>query len=632
MPKLSLYKPERSLNFRFIDRAIRQQFTIGGTDLYIHKYLGTENNATGTNYTIPKYDSLDPNNIQDLLFLENRDRVYAPDVYRIRGAYNVQNIDFDLSQFGLFLNNDTIFINVHYTDMIDIIGRKLMVGDVIELPHLTDYHPLNETVPIGLRRYYQITDASWSSEGYSATWYQHLWRIKCEPLINSQEFNQILKQPVNKDNYMGPWSATVTYPAGYTVTWAGKTYISLVDVPEGIDPGNEGSEVYWKLDQGSQITDIISQYNKNIEINEAAIAEAARLVPSAGFDRSQLYLVPTEDSGAPGPPLNVIIKRDGGPDKSTGTIEFVNNPSFLNSSAAIRISAANLQSLWDMSVDSDASIDHFVSMTLQAIEQAPENSNGRSGSAERELVLSARALSTITGPYGTADNTYSRADQHLSFTVRLIGAHRRGDTVLNIINIVDNVLYPKLLLKGLNIPNDPFLKGTRITSVESASQIIISNPLLYDMESQTEILVSSDFDGVITDTNIMDYRADADPRFQFIRRSSPRSFGYIGGYLSGTSEAPNGVATASGTVFPANPVIGDYFLRLDYLPQKLFRWDGVRWVEISKNVRTATGMGIDDKSQLSGFMNATGTIEGPGGEQISIRQGLSTVLQNRNKQ
>jgi hypothetical protein len=103
---------------------------------------------------------LSPVNIQDLLFLENRDRTYDPNIYRLRGHYNVQNLDFDLSQFGLFLNNDIIFITVHYNDMIDIVGRKLMVGDVLELPHLLDYNPLKETIPVALKRFMQITDAN----------------------------------------------------------------------------------------------------------------------------------------------------------------------------------------------------------------------------------------------------------------------------------------------------------------------------------------------------------------------------------------------------------------------------------------------------------------------------------------
>ena len=110
MPKLSLYRPNKQNDYRFFDRTISEELRVGGTDLYIHKYLGPTNQGPSIDYTQPEYDSLNPTNIQDLLFLENRDRTYDPNIYRLRGHYNVQNLDFDLSQFGLFLNNDIIFI------------------------------------------------------------------------------------------------------------------------------------------------------------------------------------------------------------------------------------------------------------------------------------------------------------------------------------------------------------------------------------------------------------------------------------------------------------------------------------------------------------------------------------------
>ena len=40
MPRLSLYRPERSHDYEFLDKMIYEQFTVGGTDLLIHKYLG----------------------------------------------------------------------------------------------------------------------------------------------------------------------------------------------------------------------------------------------------------------------------------------------------------------------------------------------------------------------------------------------------------------------------------------------------------------------------------------------------------------------------------------------------------------------------------------------------------------
>ena len=70
--------------------------------------------------------------------MENRDRKYDPDVYDLRGVYNVSDNDFDLTQFGLFLTNDTLFITFHINDMIERLNRKLMPGDVLELPHLRD--------------------------------------------------------------------------------------------------------------------------------------------------------------------------------------------------------------------------------------------------------------------------------------------------------------------------------------------------------------------------------------------------------------------------------------------------------------------------------------------------------------
>ena len=148
MPRLSLYRPNRTNDYKFFDRTISEMYTVGGLDLFVHKYLGpkvsTDDSAddgTNNDATLPKYSSTNPLFIEDLLLLENRDRAYDPDVYVMRGVYNTQDVDFDLTQFGLFLNNDTLFITFHYNDMMDTFGRKLMNGDVLEIPNLRDYNP-----------------------------------------------------------------------------------------------------------------------------------------------------------------------------------------------------------------------------------------------------------------------------------------------------------------------------------------------------------------------------------------------------------------------------------------------------------------------------------------------------------
>ena len=94
-------------------------FTVGGTDLHLHKYLGpydqgdTQKDGEASP-SQPNYAGSEVNEttIQDLLFLENRDRKYSPDIYTVRGIYNVQDQDFNLSQFGMFLSNDTLFLSL----------------------------------------------------------------------------------------------------------------------------------------------------------------------------------------------------------------------------------------------------------------------------------------------------------------------------------------------------------------------------------------------------------------------------------------------------------------------------------------------------------------------------------------
>jgi hypothetical protein len=196
MPRLRLWKPEKSNDYYYIDRAVREQFDIGGTSLLVHKYIGPKKSDTEGN-PIPT----DETTIQDVLFLENRDRKYDQDIYELSGVYNVSDTDFDLSQFGLFLQSDTIFITLHLNDMIDRMGRRIMSGDVIELPHQLDDTALDlNGTKKPIKKFYVVADAQRGSEGYSQTWWPHIWRIKCTPLTDSQEFKDILGDPNDPDS------------------------------------------------------------------------------------------------------------------------------------------------------------------------------------------------------------------------------------------------------------------------------------------------------------------------------------------------------------------------------------------------------------------------------------------------
>jgi len=433
MPRLSLYRPNRTNDFQFLDRTISEMYTVGGLDLYLHKYLGPQGAGSdnGNNdATIPNYATLDPLHIEDLLLLENRDRVYAPDIFVMRGVYRTQDVDFDLTQFGLFLNNDTLFITFHYNDMIDTFGRKLMTGDVIEVPNLRDYHPLDTSLVKSLARYYVIQDANFAQEGFSVTWLPHLWRIKATPMVNAQEYSQIINQPFMPENI---WDPGNFYPNGEVVNNGGTYYTANGNVPAGtpIDAINPNTGLaYWTLTTPATVGDKQSTRPKDLAINDAILTQAYQDVPLSGYDNVKFYILPTTPDGEP-------------------------------------------------------------------------------------------------GSYGittTSDGPTSSGDQ-------------------------------------------PVLDVT------------------------------------------------------------PNGFGYVQGYLTGDGHAPNGLPVIPGVQFPPHPASGDYCLRLDYFPNRLFRYNGRAWLAITDNVRTDLDYAAESLTQRASFVNNTYTVPTTDVGNIPSRQSLSQILE-----
>ena len=452
MPRLSMWRENHSNDYKFFDRRISEEFTVGGTGIYLHKYVGTFNQATAyaitsnvsantrtltfanvstiepgqavsgvgiaantyvvssntTSNTVtissntvssistgnpistywldttrPYYATQSAQNIQDLLFLENRDRKYDTSIYSLRGIYTVNDNDFDLSQFGLFLNSDTLYITFHLTDTVASLGRKIMSGDVIELLHKKDYYPLDASIPAVLKRFYVVQEASFASEGFSQTWWPHLWRVKCTPLVDAQEYKDIL-------NNISASSSTNT-PLGQ----------------------------------------VISTLDKLNQINDAIIQQAVIDVPLSGTDTDTLYIEPILPDGSPGDPTGLF-----------------------------------------------------------------------------------------------ADNT----------------------------------------------------------------QLFVSS---------TQTLT------------------DSDP-------TTPATT--VRAYLSGDTNAPNGFPVTASTSFPTSPSVGDYVLRTDYVPNRLFRFDGTRWTKIDDNIRADLTPGANNKTQRSIFVNDSTTFVDNEGKTQPTRQSLSKAL------
>jgi hypothetical protein len=444
---------KHSKDYQFFDKTISEQFQVGGTGVLIHKYIGPPTDGPTGDATQPSYANQSEMNIQDLLFLENRDRKYDPDVYTTRGIYTVSDHDFDLSQFGLFLSNGTIFINFHLNDLVATLGRKLMSGDVLELPHLKDYNTTSDTIPIALKRYYVVSDAKWPTEGFSPTWFPHLWRAKCTPLVNSQEYKDILDQ-IAQD---------VTGNANANVT---------------------------------QISNIISTIDTLTAINDSIIVQAEYDVPKSGYDSSVLYTLP---------------------------------------------------------------FDHDKKNSVTS------------------LVYSDRGLGYFIG------------------------------------NVAVNFAAPEAV-DGIVATGNVSLFGNG-----AISNVTITNPGFGYVAVPTVTFTGGNTRQAVATAVLTEYNHPSDPR---VARPDAK----IEGYLVGDGTAPNGITVAAGTAFPENPKLGDYYLRLDYLPNRLFRFDGNRWTKLEDAVRANLTPGPNNTTLKSTFINNSSTYLDMHGNVKQSRQALNTIF------
>lgn len=192
MPRLSLWNKTKTNDYDFIDGIVAESINAGGTGVYVHKYIGTYQDDTSA--SVGSGDLY----IQDVLFLENRDRKYDTDIYELRGAYNPADPDFDLTQFGLFVNDGSLFMTFHMNTCASLLGRRLMAGDVIELPHLRDDLLLGGGDAVN--RFFVVSDAGRPAEGYSPRWWPHLWRVKLTNITDSPEYRDILGTGDNADD------------------------------------------------------------------------------------------------------------------------------------------------------------------------------------------------------------------------------------------------------------------------------------------------------------------------------------------------------------------------------------------------------------------------------------------------
>ena len=126
-------------------------------------------------------------NIQDKVFLENRDRDYAEDALSLKGYYDLIDVLTEFSAFGMEVPSLTMYITVSFASCVKLLGRPLVIGDIIEIPSEAQYSADLRKI----LKWMEVTDISWSTEGYTPGWRPTMLRVVAQPAYASQETQDI---------------------------------------------------------------------------------------------------------------------------------------------------------------------------------------------------------------------------------------------------------------------------------------------------------------------------------------------------------------------------------------------------------------------------------------------------------
>lgn len=127
-------------------------------------------------------------NVQDRLLLENRNRDYNDTPLVLKVSYDLVDVQTELSRFGIELPSQSYYITVGFSTCVNVLGRPMVIGDILELPSEAQYSASLDPV----KKYLEVVDVGWSTEGYTPGWRPTLLRIIAQPMLASQETQDIV--------------------------------------------------------------------------------------------------------------------------------------------------------------------------------------------------------------------------------------------------------------------------------------------------------------------------------------------------------------------------------------------------------------------------------------------------------
>lgn len=120
---------------------------------------------------------------------ENRSRSYDTNPIPFKALYTPTETTTEFNGFGLYAANK-LELQVHFDTIVELINRPFVIGDIIEMPNEAQY----DTSLNAIRKFVEVTDVMWSSEGYSLDYTPLVQKIVIEPLIASEENKDVTKQ------------------------------------------------------------------------------------------------------------------------------------------------------------------------------------------------------------------------------------------------------------------------------------------------------------------------------------------------------------------------------------------------------------------------------------------------------
>lgn len=180
-----LYQQGHQLNYQYTDRMVRQYINMGGALFNVYKWEKIKK-SDGSTVDITEFPASNP------IFNENAGRIYSKVAYDLYGVTTMNTPQFSFTFTGISsLDTDEKEISFHYNSMIEQLGRKIIIGDVIEWTWLRDLDVLGNDYR-GFNKFMVVTDSARDEKGWAANYTYHLWKIKCKPLTLTQEYYDLI--------------------------------------------------------------------------------------------------------------------------------------------------------------------------------------------------------------------------------------------------------------------------------------------------------------------------------------------------------------------------------------------------------------------------------------------------------